>query len=99
MLLLNCRRQMVRTKNAKSDKQREPSYCVPEEKHFRARVNQGSRLSMLANIDNYVDPYDWDKLLDNQFSGIILLGNQCQFSSQLVHYDMLAVAIFHGRLL
>ena len=77
----------MRKKNV-SSKNKEPEYVVPEAKHFRARVNQGSRLSMLNNIDDYVDASDWQKLLDSQLGGVVQLAHSVKFSSQMVHYAL-----------
>ena len=71
------RSKKPRRKDAEAEvaKEQQPRYLVPEEKHFRARVNQNSRVSILPNIDDWLDPYDWEKLKGSQFAGVINVAN------------------------
>ena len=61
-------------------------YAVPEDQHYRGRVNQYGRPSILANLDNYLSEGDWKRLMASSLAAIARLGSRVQFSAQLVHY-------------
>ena len=61
-------------------------YAVEEERHFKAKINQHSRMALLVNIDNRLSESHWKRLTDSPLGGIARLGTRVQFSGQLVHY-------------
>ena len=61
-------------------------YAVEEDRHFKAKINQHSRMPLLVNIDNRLSESHWKRLTDSPLGGIARLGTRVQFSGQLVHY-------------